>query len=69
MGIIILGISSINRNFSTICNFFIPTFRGITKTMSKGLSMIVFLAVIAGSFALKHIIIEAGQIQIPIQLL
>lgn len=42
---------------------------GAKNTMSKGLSMIVFLAVIAGSFALKHIIIEAGQIQIPIQLL
>ncbi|QOY38359.1 NrfD/PsrC family molybdoenzyme membrane anchor subunit [Anaerobacillus isosaccharinicus] len=42
---------------------------GSRNTMSKGLSMIVFLAVIAGSFALKYIIIEAGQIQVPIQLL
>lgn len=38
---------------------------GGSGTMSKQLSMIVFLAVITGSFALKHIIIEAGQIQLP----
>lgn len=38
---------------------------GSKAPMSKGLSMIIFLAVIAGSFALKYSIIEAGQIQLP----
>lgn len=48
--------------------FIISLFQLLTGgrgTMSKQLSMIVFLAVITGSFALKHIIIEAGQIQLP----
>lgn len=39
------------------------------NAMPKGLSMIIFLTVIIGSFTLKYIIIEAGQIEIPIQFL
>ncbi len=42
---------------------------GANRTIPKGLATVIFAAVIVGSFALKFIILEAGQIEIPIQLL